>query len=177
MESEKRYNETKGDISRLLPMKEEYHRTAKKRNILGREWAKKQFFRGVSQLKGVVLTDEAAKMLRIMEQKIVEKFDLFEKEIEQTVVTVKELGITATSKLWGKLICLESNMPARLYKEWNHEIPLENQLIFKDIAKLMKIKYEWTISCTCSKCRSLKKIYGDDRKKKRAKKTNKTNKT
>ena len=37
MESEKRYNETKGDISRLLPMKEEYHRTAKKRNILGRE--------------------------------------------------------------------------------------------------------------------------------------------
>ena len=117
--------------------------------------------------KSVILEIGAAKILKIIGQKIDEKFDLFEKEIEQTVVAVKELGITTTSKLWVKLICSEANTPARLYKDWNHKIPSENELIFKDIAKLMKIQCKWTVSCTCSKCRSLKKIDVDERKKKK----------
>ena len=41
IDDEKKYNETKDDISLLMPMKEEYHKTGIERNILRRKWAQK----------------------------------------------------------------------------------------------------------------------------------------
>jgi hypothetical protein len=140
--------------------KESCHEKAKDRNKTGKERAKKHFAICLSQFKNINMSKEAEAKVKMMEEKIEEKYQSFEKEIAQTVKDVKSSWCT---QLWGKLICTGPKSPAKLYKKW-HELEIEIELNFKDLAKLMKVSYNWTYNCTCSKCKLAMNI--DEKKKK-----------
>ena len=116
------------------------------------------FSRGIVQFDKVKLSVLARAKFKDLKEYINEKFNSFEKEIDQAVIDAKEMSWDAADKLYGNFICTRSNGEAKLYMEW-HKIHLHIDLAFKDVSKKLDISYDWVCGCVCSKCKLAKSIY------------------
>ena len=165
-EKEEREKKAKEIMTRSqIEWKLKSHKTAKDRNKIGFEQAKEYFSTGMSQFKSFKLSEVAMEKIKEVEEKIDEKFNSYEKEINQAVLDAKEMSWGAAEKLYSNLICTRSNGEAKLYTGW-HKMHSCIDLAFMKIAKELRIPYKWVCGCVCSKCKLAKSIY--DKKKSNA---------